>query len=152
MREIFSVAAAIYNANRDRVITVKRPLRDEDPLAGLWGLPAATAKDGETEEQAVVRIGPQKLGTTIKLVKPIHYGELSRPSGEQLCLRLWECDLESPDLPPDFTRRDTSDRQVTYYDDWRWRAFVDLIGPARAGSLCSRLFLEKEGIVYEKDQ
>ncbi|MBO0837908.1 MAG: NUDIX domain-containing protein, partial [Actinobacteria bacterium] len=59
-----SVAVVIRNAGGEFLVT-QRPDDPADPLAGLWGFPAATARTGEGERAAAERIGPLKLGVTL---------------------------------------------------------------------------------------
>ena len=46
-------------------LIVRRPDDPGDPLAGVWGLPAVTLRDGEDERAAVVRAGRVKLGVEL---------------------------------------------------------------------------------------
>ena len=60
-----SVSVAIRSVGADgmeRVIAVLRPEVTGDPLGGLWGLPAASLREGETPEDAVARVFRDKLG------------------------------------------------------------------------------------------
>ena len=60
-----SVSVAIRSVaadGRERVVAVLRPEVFGDPLGGLWGLPAASLRDGETAEAAVARVLREKLG------------------------------------------------------------------------------------------
>ena len=60
-----SVSVAIRSVGADgveRVVAVLRPEVFGDPLSGLWGLPAASLREGETPEDAVARVLREKLG------------------------------------------------------------------------------------------
>ena len=57
--------AVVVRAGGGRFLAVRRPDDPEDPLAGLWGLPAITLRDGEDEQAAVVRAGRAKLGVEL---------------------------------------------------------------------------------------
>src|SRR5690348_16761261 len=59
-----SVAVVVRDGG-GRFLAVRRPDDPEDPLAGLWGLPAITLRDGEDEQAAVVRAGRAKLGVEL---------------------------------------------------------------------------------------
>ncbi|MFB6241066.1 MAG: NUDIX domain-containing protein, partial [Gemmatimonadota bacterium] len=50
--------------DRETVLAVRRPEDDED-LPGHWGLPAASLREDEEWEEAVLRTGPEKLGVTL---------------------------------------------------------------------------------------
>ena len=58
-----SVAVVVREAGA--YLMVRRPDDPEDPLAGVWGLPAVTLIDGEDERAAVVRAGQVKLGVEL---------------------------------------------------------------------------------------
>ena len=60
--------AVVVRAGGGRFLAVRRPDDPEDPLAGLWGLPAITLRDGEDEQAAVVRAGRAKLGVQLAAV------------------------------------------------------------------------------------
>ena len=47
---------------------MRRP-EDDESLPGVWGLPAASLAEGETEEDAVRRAGRDKLGVE---ARPVH--------------------------------------------------------------------------------
>jgi ADP-ribose pyrophosphatase YjhB (NUDIX family) len=130
-----SVSLAIHGGG-GRVLLVQRPPEDEDlPLA--WGLPAASLRDGERWEDAVRRAARDKLGVVVDPGPVLNAGSLDR-EGYRLEMRLYEAGLVggSPSVP-----REASD--VTQYVAWRWGDPVDLGPAAEAGSLCSRLYLDR---------
>ena len=47
------------------LLLVRRP-DDDDDLPGVWGLPAASLAEGESEEDAVRRAGREKLGVEVR--------------------------------------------------------------------------------------
>ena len=52
-----------------------RPEVSGDALGGLWGLPAASLREGETPDDAVARVLRDKLGLgTLDGIKPINEG------------------------------------------------------------------------------
>ena len=54
MKRSVSVAIrSVQPGGAERVVAVLRPKVPDDPLGGLWGLPAATARHGESEDEAV---------------------------------------------------------------------------------------------------
>lgn len=57
--------AVVVRDGAGAFLAVKRPDDPEDPLAGLWGLPAITLRPGESETGAVRRVGREKLGVEL---------------------------------------------------------------------------------------
>lgn len=117
-----------------RFLAVRRPPDDEE-LPDVWGLPAASLRTGETPEEAVRRIGRDKLGVELEAVDELERGALDRPSGT-LRMRLHEARITEgmPSVPGDA-------EGVTQYVDWCWSGPGRLRESARRGSLCSRLHL-----------
>jgi ADP-ribose pyrophosphatase YjhB (NUDIX family) len=129
-----SVSVAIHDA-AGRVLLVQRPPDDED-LALAWGLPAATLRAGESWEGAVERAARDKLGVDVVIGARLAEGDLDRP-GYRLQMRLYDASIARgvPAVPQKVPG-------VTQYVAWRWGPAADLEAAARAGSLCSRLYLE----------
>jgi ADP-ribose pyrophosphatase YjhB (NUDIX family) len=121
-------------------LVVRRPDDPDDPLAGLWGLPAVTLREGEDERAAVLRAGRVKLG--VRLAAGPRIGEKTADRGGYL-LRLadYEAVLEAgePAVPqPDDT--------MTQYAACRFTADPAVLAAAAArGSLCAQVFLEQNG-------
>lgn len=129
-----SVSLAIHDQD-GRVLLVQRPTDDEDlPLA--WGLPAASLREGESWADAARRAAGDKLGVEVDPGRVLREGRRER-SEYRLEMRLYEARITrgEPAVPQ-------LDAAVTQYVDWRWGKGMDLIPAARAGSLCSRLYLE----------
>src|ERR1700733_11821193 len=63
-------------------LVVRRPDDPADPLAGAWGLPAVSLRDGEDERSAVVRAGRVKLG--VELAPGRRIGEKTADRGGHL--------------------------------------------------------------------
>ena len=61
------------------VLLVLRP-DDDDSLPGLWGLPAASLRAGESEQEALARAGREKLGVDVEPLRAI--GDYSVIDGE----------------------------------------------------------------------
>lgn len=121
-----------------RVLAVRRPEEADESFGGMWGLPAATVGEGETPEQAVERLGRQKLGMTLEVAREISRGSQEREDGE-LSMVLYEASAREKE--PKLVRA-WDPQGVTYYTKWRW-AEPELFEPtAKAGSLCCKLFLE----------
>ena len=69
-----------------RWLLVRRPEDDPD-LPGVWGLPAGSHAEGETDEALVRRIGREKLGVETADLGRLCEGHLERP-GYRLEMRL----------------------------------------------------------------
>jgi 8-oxo-dGTP pyrophosphatase MutT (NUDIX family) len=123
------------------LLLVRRPDDDEE-LPGLWGLPAASLEEGETEEAAVRRAGRAKLGVEVRELRPV--GEAT---GERLAYRIrmrdWEAEIVSgnPAVP--------QPGPGTQYDELRWGDATELAPAARAGSLCCRILLDSRHLVWK---
>ena len=118
-----------------RWLLVRRP--DDDPdLPGVWGLPAGSHAQGETDEALVRRIGREKLGVETADLGPLSDGCVDR-DGYRLSMRVYAARLVSgdPRVPQPF-------EGVTQYSDWAWEAPSALRDGAASGSLCCRLALD----------
>jgi len=135
-----SVAVVVRN-DRGEFLVTRRPDDPADPLAGLWGLPAVTRSDGETERAAAHRIGPLKLGVTLSVGARL--GERTADRGDHV-LRLADYEASVVDGSPVVPQpggsgtqyvacRFTSDPQV-------------LLEAADKGSLCAQIFLDAAGL------
>ena len=129
-----SVAVAIRDG--ERVLFVQRPADDED-LPNTWGLPAASLQGEESWEDAVRRAGREKLGLELEIVREMNHGTLQR-AAYGLEMKLFEAKIVSGE-----PNVDRFVEGVTKYQDWKWGEAEDLRPAARAGSLCSRLYLEE---------
>ncbi len=120
---------------------MRRPPDDEE-LPSVWGLPAASLRDGESWESGVRRAGVGKLGVTLEPVRELCEGTLERPD-YHLHLKLFEARVVAgePSVPG-------PDASVTQYTAWKWVDPGELREAARRGSLCSRLYLEASGLKW----
>lgn len=143
-----SVAVVVRVARWARVaadtptfLAVRRP-PDDDELPGVWGLPAASLRQGEDWEAAVRRVGREKLGVELEPVAELGKGRLQRPS-YLLQMKLYEARIVEgePSVPQEAP-------SVTQYVDWEWSSPRRLLDGARRGSLCSRLYLEHLGLTW----
>ncbi len=116
------------------VLAVKRP-SDDELLPDVWGLPAASLKNDETPEEAVLRCGREKLGTEIKIVKLLGEGEIEWGK-HILNMRVYTAEITHGK-----PKCSQSVKGVTQYQDWKWTNTDDLKEAARKGSLCCRVFL-----------
>jgi 8-oxo-dGTP pyrophosphatase MutT (NUDIX family) len=115
------------------VLLVRRPDGDES-LPGVWGLPAASLADGESERDAVRRAGREKLGVEVRPLDPL---------GSELTMTDWLVEVVDgePSVPQDGPN--------TQYAELRWGDPRELVPAARQGSLCSRALLRARGVSWE---
>jgi ADP-ribose pyrophosphatase YjhB (NUDIX family) len=120
------------------LLLVRRPEGDES-LPGEWGLPAATLRPGETEEDAVRRAGRDKLGVDVRPLRPLGEESGERP-GHRLVMRDWAVEIGAgePRVP--------QPGEGTQYERLRWGRVAELAPAARHGSLCARVLLRERGI------
>ena len=123
------------------ILLVRRPEDDED-LPGLWGLPAASLNQDESEEDAVRRTGRTKLGVEVRPLRPLGEAVGERPA-YRIRMRDWAAEIVAgrPAVP--------QAGAGTQYDELRWGDAAELLPAARAGSLCCRVLLESRGLGWE---
>lgn len=138
-----AVAVFLKNPNNDsQFLIVKRP-PDDDSLPNVYGLPAGSIKSGELPEQVVIRVGIEKLNTTIKPTKFIGSKYIDRGS---YILILMDIEAELIGKEPSVIEAQTEN---TKYVDQIWtNDYTTLIEAASKGSLCSQIILDREGISY----
>jgi 8-oxo-dGTP diphosphatase len=112
------------------LLLVRRPEGDES-LPGVWGLPAASLAEGESEEDAVRRAGREKLGVEVAPVRPV---------GSEGPMTDWEAGIAAG------TPSVSQDGPNTQYTELRWGEPRELVPAARAGSLCCRALLRARGL------
>jgi 8-oxo-dGTP diphosphatase len=117
----------------DGVLLVRRP-DDDASLPGLWGLPAVSLREDESEHDAVLRAGRDKLGVEVEPVEPLGADE-----GDGVAMRDWSVRIVAgePEVP--------QPRDGTQYVGLRWGEPPELVPAARAGSLCARVLLRSVG-------
>jgi hypothetical protein len=118
-------------------LIVRRPDDPDDPLAGVWGLPAITLLDGEGERAAVARAGRAKLGVDLA-VGPRIGAKAADRGGYLLRLADYEATVVAgvPAVPQ-------PDDSMTQYTECRYTADPGALAEAAArGSLCAQVFLE----------
>jgi len=138
--------AVVVRGEDGTFLAVRRPDDPDDPLAGLWGLPAITLRDGEDERAGAARAGRVKLGVELRIGRKI--GEQTADRGEYV-LRLADYEATvvrgTPSVPQ-------ADRSVTQYDACMFTDDPRLLAEAASkGSLCARIFLE-ETARHERDR
>jgi ADP-ribose pyrophosphatase YjhB (NUDIX family) len=131
-----SVAVVVRGSDRTFLV-VKRPDDPDDPLAGLWGLPAITLNDGEDEQAAVVRAGHAKLGVTLAVGSKI--GEKTADRGPYvLTLSDYEASVASGTVSVP-----QPDASMTQYAGALFTSDRRILGEAAGkGSVCAQIFLE----------
>jgi 8-oxo-dGTP diphosphatase len=123
---------------RDGLLLVRRP-DDDESLPGAWGLPAATLRPGEGEEDAVRRAGRDKLGVEVRPLRALGEASEERP-GYRIAMRDWEVEIAAGE--PAVPQRGDG----TQYESCRWGDPAELVPAARRGSLCARVLLRERGI------
>jgi 8-oxo-dGTP diphosphatase len=140
-----SVAVVIRNADGEFLVT-RRPDDPADPLAGLWGLPAVTRRQGETGRAAARRIGPLKLGVTLSIGAKL--GERTADRDDHV-LRLEDYEASIIDGTPVVPQPGgpmTEYGTVTQYVACRFTKDAGVLAEAaRKGSLCAQIFLAAAG-------
>ncbi len=117
---------AVVISRGDAILAIRRP-DDDDELPGIWGLPAGTARDQETTQEVITRIGRDKLGVTLTPIRCLASGTQNRAT-YRLEMELWEVSMDGQPTHP----------------SWRW-ASLDLLHPGMAaGSLCCELALQSK--------
>lgn len=122
----------------DRILIVRRPPDDEE-LPNLWGLPAGRVREGETDADAIVRAGREKLGVELEVGPELNRGSTERAE-YTLEMRLYEASILEGE--PEVGQPHT---EVTQYTEWRWGRGEDLQPAAGRGSLCCKLYVRIEG-------
>jgi 8-oxo-dGTP diphosphatase len=112
------------------LLLVRRP-DDDESLPGLWGLPAVSLANGESEEDAVRRAGREKLGVEVEPLEPV---------GSEGSMTDWEARVSAgePAVPQPGPN--------TQYTMLRWGEPAELVPAAREGSLCCRVLLRARGL------
>lgn len=130
-----SVSVLVGSPDGTGLLAVRRP-EDDEELPGVWGLPAATLRDGESWRKAAERVGREKLGVRLEPGEVVREGEAPRED-YRLRMRLFEAEITEgePEVPQPA-------EGVTQYVDWTWAPPERLRPAAVRGSLCSRLCLE----------
>ena len=133
-----TVAALLIHHPEDpeRLLAVQRPDDPQEEFPGLWGLPAATCRPGESLHEAAHRAAREKLGLALQSLAPVAFGAHQRSQGV-LAMTLFEATThaQAPVLPT--PRPDGS----TYYTAWRWASPAILEEGVAQGSLCCALAL-----------
>ena len=119
------------------MLAVRRP-PDDDDLPDAWGLPAGSLREGESERDALLRVGREKLGVEVEPVRQVGKAQDDRP-GYRIAMSDWAARVVAgePAVP--------QGGEGTQYVDWRWGDPEELMPAARAGSVCARVLLRALG-------
>ena len=137
-----SVAIAILHAAATprRVLSVLRPQHPDDPLGGLWGLPAATLRPGETIEDTLTR-AMGKVGLAWDSDGAVLASGSQDREDHVLHMTLYAADWSGHEPSVGGNASEAIRELETRYDAWKWAAPNELREAAGRGSLCARLFL-----------
>lgn len=133
--------AVVIRDGRGRFLAVRRADSDE-VLPGVWGLPAATLRAGETTEDACRRAARDKLGVEIAVGRRI-----GAASNAVAHLTEYEVTIlrGTPAAPQ-------SDETVSQYAAARFTSDPGVLREAaRRGSLCSQVYLREARVAWEED-
>ena len=131
----YAISYVIYNEDRSKILIVQRPSNDED-LPNMWGLPAGTIKDNETNQDAIIRSGRDKLGVELEVVRFIDKDDLER---EKYILHMEDYEAKIISGKPEAPQKIEG---ITQYSAWRWGVPDDLKKIAGKGSLCTQIYLK----------
>jgi hypothetical protein len=130
--------AVVVRGHGGTFLAVRRPDDPDDPLAGLWGLPAVTLRDGEDERAAAARAGRAKLGVELRVGEKI--GEKTADRGAYV-LRLADYEATVASGTPSVPQ---AGGPATQYAACMFTDDPGLLAEAAGrGSLCAQIFLER---------
>ena len=137
--ELRRAVAAVVRRADGLVLAVRRPDEPGEELPGVWGLPATTLRAGEPPEDAVRRVGREKLSAELTPLRVLAEGQQQR-EGYTLRMTVYEASMTGePHLPPR-----TTDTSGTLYEELDWLSVASFRQAAKRGSLCCQLLLEDE--------
>jgi ADP-ribose pyrophosphatase YjhB (NUDIX family) len=128
--------ALVMHDSEGRFLAVQRA-EDDESLPGMWGLPAASLRADESDHDAVARAGRDKLGVRIEVLNRVGTDRIQR---DAYVLELSDYRVQIVSGRPTVPQPDPSISQYVgccYSDDLGL-----LVDAARAGSLCSRVYLD----------
>lgn len=142
MKPIKNSVAVVIENRQGEFLVVERPKDEGGPLAGVWGFPAITLKESETEEEAIRRVGQAKLGVELNVLSKI--GEKVGDRGNYtLHLSDYSAEIVN-DTKPVVPQTDIS---MTQYIDLKYTSDPTVLFPAaQKGSLCSQVYLQSIGV------
>jgi hypothetical protein len=136
MKPVKHSVALVVRDSDGAYLAVKRPADPDDPLAGVWGLPAVTLRDGEDERAAAARAGRDKLGAELAVGRKIGEKTVER---DAYLLHLADYEATVSAGTPSVPQPGAS---VTQYTDCRYTRDPGLLAEAAGrGSACAQVFL-----------
>jgi len=130
------VSIIVKHANGDFLV-VKRPNDPSDNLAGVWGFPAVTLRDDETDVKGLKRAAKSKLGIEVGIIKRL--GE-STHEGPDYILKLTDYEVF---ITKGIPKVPQTDQSVTQYTEYKFTNDPAVLIPAaKKGSLCTQIFLK----------
>ena len=139
VQELRNAVAIVVQCPDALVLAVKRPDEPGEELPGVWGLPATTLRAGESPEDALRRLGREKLGVELTPLRELASGEQPR-AGYTLRMTVYEASMAGE--PSALGGPEHSGPSAgTLYDALDWLPPESFRDAAARGSLCCQLFL-----------
>ncbi len=138
-KKIRESVAVIISDDENNFLAVKRAV--DDSFSNMWGLPAATLRSEETHEDAAKRAAKDKLGVEIDIIRI--FGDRTEDKGNYIShMTAYEVKILSGVLS-----LETRNPSVSRYAEMKFSDEPSLlVEAAKNGSVCSRIFLTKNGI------
>ncbi len=141
MKKPIKKAVAFYIENEQGEFSAVLRCEDDESLPNVWGLAAATLKEDETEEKAVMRAAKDKLGIITNEMVFTGSDKLER---EDYFLELSEYHIVS------YSGKPALQGGKQYYAKLAWQSNPNILQEAASkGSLCSRIFLRNHSLEFE---
>lgn len=138
-----SVSLVIVDDN-DNFLVVKRANDPDDDLAGMWGFPAASLREGETLEKVALRVGKQKLGVDVELGEKIGDSTHDRAN-----YTIHLTDFKAR-IIKGIPKAPQADLSVSQYDSCKFTNDPTILfAAARKGSQCTQIFLKSIGVDWK---
>lgn len=141
MNKPIKESVAFYALNHEGAFMAVRRSDDDESLPGVWGLAAASVRDGETKEDSVRRAAKDKLGVEVEVLK--YTGDDTQERNDYV-LHLSEYEVKILKGEPQALHVDPT---VSNYAAVQWSKDPELLREAaERGSSCSRIFLRNKGL------
>lgn len=135
----------IITNEKGEFLAVKRADDPSDDLAGVWGFPAVSLKEGENHAEAALRVGEQKLGVKIELGEKVGASTHDRKT---YILKLTDYKAKIVEGTPVAPQSDLS---VSQYAECKYTNDPTILfEAARKGSQCTQLYLESVGVDWRE--
>lgn len=134
-------SVAFYALNADSAFLAIKRSDDDESLPGVWGLPAASVRPGESQEDAIKRAARDKLGLEVEALR---YTGDDRQDRGSYNLHLSEYEVKIISGVPHILNTDST---TSHYAAFQWSQDPELLREAaERGSSCSRIFLRNKGL------